>query len=71
MFRFGVNQEKIIPINVNMALNYACDNTYKEFTYSNFTYNVNKCDITYMFFNLLLNVNSFIRKISYKKCHNK
>jgi len=70
MFRFGVNQEKIIPINVNMGLNYACDNTYKDF-YSRFTYNVNKCDITYMFFNLLLYVNSFIRKISYKEYHNK
>ncbi len=25
-----------------------CDNTYKDFTCSNFTFNINKCDITYM-----------------------
>jgi hypothetical protein len=36
------------------------DNTLKDFTYINFSYNINKCDITYMF---LLNV---ISKVIYK-----
>ncbi len=25
------------------------DNTYNDLTYANFTYNINKCDITYVF----------------------
>ncbi len=50
------------------------DITYKDFAYNDFTYNINinKCDITHMFFfNLLLFVKSFIGKISYKKSLNK
>jgi hypothetical protein len=34
------------------------DNTYTDSTYNGFTYNINKCDITYMFFDLLLQVKS-------------
>jgi hypothetical protein len=42
------------------------DNPYKDFTHNNFTYNINECDIKYMFFYFMLEVKSFISKISCK-----
>ncbi len=37
--------------------------------YKGFTYNINKCDIAYMFLYLLLQVKSLASKISYIECH--
>ncbi len=41
-----------------------CNNTYKDFIYNDLTYNINKCNITYVFYLLL--VKSFISKMKYK-----
>jgi hypothetical protein len=42
------------------------DNTYKELIYDDFTYNINKCYITYMFVFTFICTVSAISKISYK-----
>ncbi len=55
------------------------DNTFKNFTYNDFTYNINKCDIKYMFLFTIrrkLDIKSvvsnvIIRSVTYKYCHYK